>query len=75
MVQIFLVTRISPHYEYASAVMMDLIFLDVKQRDAIFKVRIIRVISVRKSGRAQKLYISHAELESYVGSSVTSGET
>ena len=30
-----LYTRISFHYEYASAVMMGLIFLGVKQRDAI----------------------------------------
>ena len=28
-------TRISFHYEYASTVMMGLIFLGVKQRDAI----------------------------------------
>ena len=28
-------TSINPHYEYASAVMTGLIFLDVKQRDAI----------------------------------------
>ena len=52
------VTIVSPHNEYASAVMMNLIFLGVKQRDAIFKqrdaifkIRIITDISVRKSGR------------------------
>ena len=42
---------------------------------SIFKVRIIRVVSVRKSGRAEKLYIMLTELGSYVGSSITSGET
>ena len=55
--------------------MMDLIFLSVKQCDAIFKVRITRVFSVRKSGRVQQLYILLTELESYVGFSITSGET
>ena len=46
-----LFTKIGPHYEYASAVMTNLIFLGVKQCDAKFKVRIIRDISVRKSSR------------------------
>ena len=45
------------NYEYASAVMMDIIFLGIKQCDAIFKVRITRVFSVRKSDRVQQLYI------------------
>ena len=44
-------TRVSPHYEYASAVMMDSIFLAVEQCDAIFNIRITRVFPVRKSGR------------------------
>ena len=56
-------------------VMMDLIFLGVKQCDAIFKVRITRVFSVRKSGRVQQLYILLTALESYVGFSITSGGT
>ena len=45
--------------------MMDLIFLGVRQCDAIFKVRITRVLSVRKSGSIQQLYILLTELESY----------
>ena len=44
--------------------MMGLIFLGVEQRDAIFKVRIIRVISVRKSGRVEQLNILLTELRS-----------
>ena len=72
-------TRISFHYEYASAVMMGLSFLGVKQSDAlksIFIVRIIRVVSVRNLGRVEKLYIVLMELGSYVGGfSITSGET
>ena len=58
-----LVTRISFHYEYASAVMMGLIFLGVKVMSlSIFKVGIIRVISERKSGRAEQLNILLTEL-------------
>ena len=71
-------TRISFHYEYASAVTIGLIFVGVKQCDcqlSIFKVRIKRVISVRKSGRVEELNILLTDLGSYVGFSITSGDT
>ena len=56
--------------------MMGLIFLGVKQRDAIeYNVRIIRVISVRRSSRVEQRNILLTELGSYVGVSITSGET
>ena len=42
---------------------------------SIFKVRIIRVISERKSGRTEQLNILLMEIGSYVGFSTTSGET
>ena len=41
----------------------------------IFKVRIIRVISVRKSSRVEQLNILLTESGSYVGFAITSGET
>ena len=37
---------------------------------SVFKVRIIRVISVRKLGRVEKFYILLTELGSYVGFSI-----
>ena len=58
-------TRVSFHYEYASVVMMGLIFLGVNVMPlSIFKVRIIRIISVRKSGRVEQLNILLTELGS-----------
>ena len=42
---------------------------------SIFKVRIIRVISGRKSGEVEQLSILLQELGSYVEFSITSGET
>ena len=41
----------------------------------ILKVRIKRVISLRKSGRVEQLYILLTVLELYVGFSITSGQT
>ena len=37
---------------------------------SVFKVRIIRVISVRKLGRVEQFYILLTELGSYVGFSI-----
>ena len=42
---------------------------------SIFKVRIIRAIPARKSGRVEQLSILLQELGSYIGFSITSGET
>ena len=56
------ITRISFHYQYASAAMIGVIFLGVKHCHgvmplSIFKVRIIKVISVRKSSRAEQFNV------------------
>ena len=60
--------------------MMGLIFLGVMPFNvmplSVFKVRIMRAISVRKSGRVEQFSILlNTELGSYVGFSITSGET
>ena len=50
-------TRISFHYEYASAVMLIFQVLSNMVPLSIFKVNFIRVVSERKSERVEQLYI------------------
>ena len=54
---------------------MERVYSSLRMSISIFKVRIIRVVFVRKSGRVEQLYILLTELGSYVGLSITSGET